>query len=82
MVQCVLVIDCASLNNFHTWCGGDFYPHDRAAGRTVVVCHVLVGYQKGTQRARLAGRSYLSRIAFASEGAVGAGELLELCLCQ
>jgi hypothetical protein len=30
----------------------------------------------------LAARSYLSRIAFASEGAVGAGELFELHGCQ
>lgn len=82
IVQCVLIIDCTSLDNLHARRGGDFYPHDRAAGCTVVVRHVLVGYQKKTQRARLPEGSYLSRIAFASEGAVGAGELLELCLCQ
>jgi hypothetical protein len=77
-----LIINRTSLDDLHPWSGSDFYPHDRAAGRTVVVRHVLVGYQKATQRARLAERSYLSRIAFASEGAVGAGELLELCVCQ
>jgi hypothetical protein len=47
-----------------------------------VVCHVLVDYQKETQRVRLAKRSYLSRIAFASEGTVSAGELLVLGVCQ
>ena len=82
LVQSVLVIDRTSLDDLYTWCGSYLDPHDRAARGAVVVCHVLVGYQKETQRVRLAERSYLSRIAFASKGAVGSGELLELCVCQ
>jgi hypothetical protein len=82
MVQCVLIVDRTSLDDLHTWRGGNLNPHDRAAGRAVVVCHVLVGCQKETQKVRSAERSYLSGIAFASEGAVGAGELLVLDVRQ
>jgi len=82
LVQSVLVIDRTSLDDLHTWCGSYLDPHDRAARGAVVVCHVLIGYQKQYSGILLAGRSYLSRIAFASERAIGAGELFVLCLCQ
>lgn len=49
LVQCVLIIDRTGLDDLHTWRGGYLNPHDRAARGAVVVCHVLVGYQKDSK---------------------------------
>jgi len=82
LVQRLLVIDCAGLDNFHAFHGGGFDPHDCAAGCTVVVCDILMDSLAKTAELLSARAAYLGRIAFTSERAVGAGELFVLWTCQ